>query len=219
MPEPLKIFWRGLVNAYDAGLSIVLSNLFFLIFLMPAAIHPLLLILTLPWGIAGLFHTNYLLASGELVDFKTFFEGIKLYWWAGVRWTLVNGVVIFSLVFYFFLFVDRGELWSTALLGLDLGILAFWVILQFFLFPMMLIQEKPAYLMALRNTLVFIMRWPRFSFTFLMPIIILVIASLYLPPLWIFLSMGLVAFLGSYAVYYRIESDRHPELFSDPRQE
>ena len=117
------------------------------------------------------------------------------------------------------MFLDRGELWASALLGLDLGLLAFWVIMQFLTFPMMLIQEKPGLLMALRNSVVFIMHWPGFSFTFLLPIIILVVASIYLPPLWIFLSIGLVAFLGCYAVYYRIESDRHPELFKDPRHE
>jgi hypothetical protein len=93
------------------------------------------------------------------------------------------------------------------------------VIMQFILFPMMLIQEKQAYVLALRNTLVFIFQWPLFSFTFLMPIIILIIASLYFPPLWVFLSFGMVAFLGCYAVYYRIESDRHPELFRDQRFE
>ena len=210
MREMLNILWGGLVNAYDAAFPIMLSNIYFIVLSIP--------VVTIPLAVAGLFYTNFQIATGESVDWKTFFVGIKRCWWAGIRWTVVNGLVIFSLVFYFFLFIDRGEFWAIALLGLDLGVLAFWVIMQFLLFPMMLIQEKPAYLMALRNTLVFIMHWPGFSFTFLMPIIILVVASLFLPPLWIFLSVGLVAFLGSYAVYYRIESDRHPELFSDPRQ-
>ena len=211
MREMLKILWNGLVNAYDAAFSIVLTNVYFIVLSIP--------VITLPLSIAGLYYTNYQIASGESVDWKTFFVGIKLCWWTGIRWTAANALVIFSLVFYFFFFLDRVEFWAILLLGLDLGILAFWIIIQLLMFPMMLIQEKQAYFLALRNTLVFIGKWPGFSFTFLLPMIILVVASLFLPPLWIFLSIGLVAFLGSYAVYFRIESDRHPELFVDPRQE
>jgi len=211
MRAMLKILWSGLVNAYDAAFSIVLSNIFFIVLSIP--------VITLPLAVAGVYYTNYQIASGESVDWKTFFVGIKRCWWAGIRWTVVNGVVIFSLIFYFFFFLTRVEFWATALVGLILGILAFWVLIQFLLFPMMLIQEKQAYLLALRNTMIFIMHWPGFSFTFLFSIIVLVVASMFFPPLWIFLSIGLVAYLGSYAVYYRIESDRHPELFSDPRRE
>lgn len=211
MRNLLKILWGGLVNAYDAAFSIVLSNIYFLILSIP--------IITIPLAVSGLYYSTYQVASGESVDWKTFFEGIKRYWWAGIRWTLANAVVMFSLLFYFFLLIDRGEMWASALLGLDLGIMAFWVIMQTITFPMMLTQEKPSYVLALRNSIVFIVRWPAFSFAFIFPIVILVVASLYFPPLWIFISIGLVAFLGSYAVYYRIESELHPELFRDPRQE
>ena len=211
MRNMLKILWKGLANAYDAAFSIVLANIYFVVLSIP--------VITLPLAVAGLYYTNFQIASGKSVDWKTFFVGIKSCWWAGILWTVVNGLVIFSLVFYSFFFLNRGEFWAMSLLGLDLGVLGFWIIMQFLLFPMMLIQEKQTYFLALRNTLVFIVHWPGFSFTFLMAIIILVVASLFFPPLWIFVSFGLVAFLGSYAVYYRIESDRHPELFSDPRHE
>ena len=156
MREMLKILWKGLVSAYDAAFSIVLTNIYFIIFSIP--------VVTLPLTIAGLYYTNFQIASGESVDWKTFFIGIKRCWWAGIRWTAANGLVIFSLVFYFFLFLERTEFWAILLLGLDLGVLAFWVILQLLMFPMMLIQEKQAYFLALRNTLVFIGQWPGFQF-------------------------------------------------------
>jgi hypothetical protein len=207
----LKILWGGLLNAYDAAFSIVLTNIYFVVLSIP--------IVTLPLAVAGLYYTNFQIANGESVDWKTFFVGIKQCWWSGIRWTLGNVVVMYSLVFYYLILAVREELWATALLGLDLGILGFWVIIQFLLFPMMLMQEKQAYFLALRNTLVFILHWPGFSFTFLITIIFLVVVSLFVEPLWILLSFGLIAFLGSYAVYFRIESDRHPELFKDPRHE
>jgi hypothetical protein len=211
MRATLKILWSGLVNAYDAAFSIVLSNIFFVLLCIP--------VVTIPLSFAGLFYTNYQLASGESTDWKTFFEGIKRYWWAGIRWTLITAAVLFSLVFYFLMFFDRTEIWASALLGLDLGVMAIWVIMMFLTFPMMLKQEKPGFLMALRNVLVFLMRWPGYSFAFLLPILILAVLSLIFPPLWIFLSIGLIAFLGCYAVYYRIESERHPELFMDPKHD
>ncbi len=209
MRKTLKILWNGLVNAYDAAFAIILSNIYFVVLSIP--------IITLPLTFAGLFYTNFQIASGESVDWKTFFIGIKLFWWAGIRWTVINFIVLFSTIFYFYLFVERDELWSSALLGLDLGIMAFWILMMFMTFPMMLIQQKPAFLLSLRNTMIFFVHWPGFSFAFLVPMIILVVASAFFPPLAIFFSVGLVAYLGSYAVFYRIDSQNHPELYKDPK--
>jgi len=207
----LKILWTGLVNAYDGAFVIVLSNLAFVVLCIP--------IITVPLAVAGLYYTNYQLASGESIDWKTFFEGIKRYWWAGIRWTVINAIILFSLSFYCIFLLSRPELWASALVGLDLGIMAVWVLMQMLTFPMMILQEKPEFVRSLRNVLVFLLRWPGFSFTFLLPIVILVVVSLFFLPLWIFFSAGLIAYLGSYAVYYRVESERHPELFRDPRHE
>jgi len=211
MRTMLKILWNGLRNAYDGAFVVVLSNLAFVLLCIP--------LITIPLAVAGLYYTNYQLAAGESIEWKTFFEGIKQYWWAGIRWTIINGIVLFSLSFYVIFLYDRSEFWASALMGLDLAIMAIWVLMQFMTFPMMLIQEKPGFLRSLRNVGVFLLRWPGFSFTFLLPILVLVIASLLFAPLWIFFSAGLVAYLGSYAVHYRIDSERHPELYADPRHE
>jgi hypothetical protein len=211
MPKSLKTLWGGLLNAYDGAFTIVLSNLFFAFLLLP--------IVTAPLAVAGLFYTNFQLAAGESVDWKTFFEGIKLHWWAGIRWTLVNVVVLFSLTFYFFMFIDRPDTISAGITGLSLGIMAVWVLIQFISFPMMLKQEKPAYLTALRNSLIFVVRWPGFAFAFLLPIVILAVITLFFPPIFIFLSAGLIAFLGSYAVNYKLTEITHPELLKDPRHD
>lgn len=211
MPKTMKILWGGLLNAYDGAFMIVLSNLFFAFLLLP--------IVTTPLAVAGLFYCNFQIAAGESVDWKTFFEGIKLYWWAGIRWTIVNVVVLFSLTFYFLMFVDRPDTLSAGVTGLSLGIMAVWVLIQFISFPMMLKQEKPAYLTALRNSLIFIVRWPGFAFAFLLPIVALAVITLFFPPIFIFLSAGLIAFLGSYAVNYKLTELTHPELLKDPRHE
>lgn len=233
MRNSLKILWKALVNAYDAAFMIVLTNIYSVFLCVPIFLIVQVLLETMPQvafivfiltavitisiAAAGLFYTNFQIASGKSVDWKTYFEGIKLHWWTGIRWTVVNAVVLFSLTFYFFFFLENDAVWASALTGLVLGIMAFWVLMMFLTFPMMMIQEKPSLINSLRNTLVFLVHWPGFSFTFLLPVIILVIATLVFPPLGIFLSLGLVANLSSYAVYYRIESDRHPEYFADPK--
>lgn len=211
MQKTLKILWSGLLNAYDGAFTIILSNLIFSFLLVP--------IVTIPLAIAGLFYTNFQLAAGESVDWKTYFEGIKRHWWAGIRWTAINVVVLFSLTFYITMFIDQPQLWAAALTGLCLGLMAIWILIQCFSFPMMLKQEKPAYLTALRNSLIFIVRWPGFSFAFLLPILVLAVITLFFPPIFIFLSAGLIAFLASYAVNYKLEEIAHPELLKDPRHE
>lgn len=211
MRKQFKIVWNALLNAYDAAFMIVIANVFAVFFGM--------LVITAPLAVAGLFYTNFQLASGESVEWKTFFEGIKRYWWPATRWTVLNAIVLFSLRFYYYLFIAGDGILTAALLGLTLGVMAIWTLLQFFTFPMMLEQEKPGLFLALRNSLIFLVRWPTYCFAFLLPALILGIASLFFPPLWIFISISLIAFLGCYAVHYRIDSDRHPELYADPRHE
>ena len=232
MRKMLKVLWTSLVYAYDGAFQIVLANLFWA-FVVVAVVQisvfltegPLIIIsiLLMIGGVAaafsGLYYATFQVASSEPVDWKTFFSGIRHYYWAGLRWTVINAVVLFSLIFYFFVLFERQELWAVALLGLDLGVMAFWILMQLITFPLMLMQEKPAFLQSLRNALVFFARWPGYTFTFLAPILVLFVAGLSFWPLFLFLVTGLMAYLGSYAVYFRIESDRRPELFADPRHE
>lgn len=220
-PKSLKALWRCLVNAYDAAFMIVLSNVLTIVLLLPALLVPvpilslLLGMLGAVAGITGLYYTNYQIATGESVDWKTYFEGIRRYWWAGLRWSVINGMVLFSTSFYFIYFSYREESWAASIMGLDLGLMAIWVLLQMLTFPLMLHQEKPSFRTALRNALVFLLRWPTITFTFLFPSILLIILTLVFPPVGIFLSLGLVAFLCCYVVYFRIEVEKHPEWFAD----
>lgn len=228
----LRILWNSLVNAYDGAFQIILANLLWTLFVIAIVQVPALFsegllvvfgIVVIVAGIAaaftGLYYATFQVASSEPADWKNFFTGIRTYYWAGLRWTLINGVILFSLIFYFFVLLERPEIWAVALLGLDLGIMAFWILLQLITFPLMFMQEKSSFLQATRNALVFFARWPGFTFTFLAPILVLFVLSLLFWPLFLFLTTGLMAYLGSYAVYYRIQSDLHPELFADPRQE
>ncbi len=223
-PNSLKALWRSLINAYDAAFMIVFSNILTVVLLLPALVVPvpilslLLAMVGASLGITGLYYTNYQIATGESVDWKTYFEGIRRYWWPGIRWSVINGVVLFSASFYFIYFSYSEEGWAAVIMGLDLGIMAIWVLLQMLTFPLMLHQEKPSFRTALRNALVFMMRWPTITFTFLFPAILLIILTLVFPPVGIFLSLGLVAFLCCYMVYFRIEVENHPELFDDPKQ-
>ncbi len=222
--HPLKVLWQCLQNAYDAAFMVIYSNIVAVFLVIPPFLIPIP-ILAYPLGmvclalaVTGLVYTNYQLACGESVDWKTFFEGIRRYAWAGIRWTLINGVVLFSLSFYFIFFSSREESWASILMSLDLGVMAMWVLMQMLTFPLMLHQEKPSFRTALRNSLVFLVRWPGLSFTFLLPATLLIVLTLFFPPVGIFISLGLAAFLCSYLVYFRIESERHPELFVDPKQ-
>jgi hypothetical protein len=224
LPHPLKILWRSLINAYDALFIIILSNLLSILLMLPALLIPLpiiavpLSILCAALAFSGLFYTNYQVASGESVDWRTYFEGIRRYWWPGIRWTVLNGVVLFSTSFYLIFFSYREEAWAAGLMGLDLGLMAMWVLSQMLTFPLMLHQEQPRFRTALRNALVFLMRWPTISFVFLLPALLLILLTLIFPPIGVFLSLGLIAYLCCYVVYFRIEFENHPELFLDPKQ-
>lgn len=229
--KTLKILWSGLVNAYDGAFQIVLANIYFIFTIMAAPIlfsftnfwpALILLVVTVPAGFAGLYYTTFQVAASEPSDWKCYFEGARKFFWPSLRWTILNGIIYFSLSFYFLYFVDPARemgLLGSAIVGLDLGIMAYWTLMQMLTFPLLLEQNQPTLRTALRNALVFLLRYPGISFAFLLPTLVIIIATIFFPPLLAFLTAGFTAYMGCYVVYYRIESELHPELFRDPKQE
>ncbi len=195
-----KIMLGGLYTAWDGFWLLWLANVLWFVLCLP--------IITAPAAFAGLYYTTHQIAYGESVDWKTFFEGIKRYFWPGLRWFMANLLVAFVLGFYFLFFSSSGNLSQVTneiLSGVPFGLLIVWGIINAFTFPLMLEQEKPSYLNALRNSLVFYLKWPGYSLAFVVfnAAVIALCAWLQVPILIILGS--LTALMTCVCVKYKVE--------------
>lgn len=190
--DPLASIWEALQDTWDAALELILINLLWVFF---AA-----LVVTLPGAMAGLFYSTHRLAYRESIGWRSFFEGFRRFFTVGLRWTLVN-LVVLALFFVNFWFYGRVEpAWSEWVRGIFLGLSLLWIALQLFTFPLLLEQEDRGMLTALRNSLVLYLSFPKYSLLVLALVFVLAVVSTLLQVPWFLLTVSLSAFLVSRAV-------------------
>lgn len=203
MRKAISFAWEALVSAYDVAWELMLANIFWVFLTIP--------VVTAPAALAGLFYNSQQLAEGESEGWKTFFIGMRKYLWAGYKWALVNLFVLASLYFYLWYFSGNDSLMGSLIRAFDLGVAFWWLIVQIFVFPFMLYQEKPGLLHAMRNSLVIYARYPGITLVVVLEIIILIAVSTWLRAPWIILTAGICSYLSTYAVKHVMEAEYDPQ--------
>jgi hypothetical protein len=173
IPEAFKVIGRSAVIWWDALIQLALMN-FVLVLCM-------LTIVPGPPAWFGLFDAVMQLVKGESPTLKDWFKGTKHYFAKSWLWFLGN-LFVLSVVYANIMFYERFNAgWTdyAQILFIALGI--FWVFLQFFSVPYVILMEKESLLLAWKNGLFTMLAYPGYTF-----IIILV--------------MGIVLFGGGYVV-------------------
>ena len=192
----------GLMTAWDGFWIVWLAEVLWFALCLP--------VITAPAAFTGLYYTMHELANGESVDWKTFFEGIKRYFWAGMRWFGFNLLAVFLLAFYFLFFSSSGLEVDVrqALSGVPAGLLIVWAIINAFTFPLMLMQDKPSYLTALRNSLVFYLKWPLYTLAFILFNTAVIALTIWLQVPALVLTGSLTALMACVCVKFKIEEEK-----------
>lgn len=179
-------------------------------------------LITAPPVTAALYVTLHDLGQGQHVSWRTFWSAFKRYFGVAWRWGALN-LLVGGLAFLNLWFAS-GLPYTLALLFRVLwwGAVAIWLALQLYCFPLLLEQERPAVLLALRNAMVLGLRHPAFTFIYLMVTIAIAIAvSGTVPALWLIFIGALLVHLHVGAVQYlmAIEQGKPPmPPLSEPPQ-
>jgi uncharacterized membrane protein YesL len=187
MVTPGKALWDTLQDAYDAALEVLKANLLWFLFSLP--------IISVPAATAGAYYFAYRLVQHRTVSARTFFEGIRLYAWAGYRFFLLNLVAIVILAVNFSFYGRIQEQWATWVQGIMVGLLVIWLAMNIFTFPLYLIQTEKKLRVALRNSMVFYLRQPGMCLSLIAFLFLLAAISTLLSPAWLFFSVILCLML------------------------
>lgn len=125
-----------------------------------------LLIITGPPATLALFYVANRIAHDEPTDPGDFIAALRRYFGVGWRWGALNLFILFFLVGDYIL-TGRLLQGDTARIvqGFYLLLLVIWSFLQLYLLPLMLEQERPELIQALRNAAVMFGRNLSFSLT------------------------------------------------------
>jgi hypothetical protein len=196
-----RLIQQGLLLTWDGFWVVWLSNLLWLVFCLP--------VITAPLGFAGLYECAHGLAYGESITWRTFFAGIKRHLVSCYRWAAFNLLVILVLVFYAWFFSPtRGSLAGLAASlrgGVPIAVMLLWWVVNQFTFPFMLVQKKPSYLNALRNSLVIFIKWPGVVLGFTLFNLAVLFLCVWLRFPTIFIAGSLPALMACLCVKYTVD--------------
>lgn len=205
-----------LMDYLDRGIRYIVLNLAWLLLTLPFTIVFFLILRygfgmeEFPWvlisipivlaapAIGGLFYATNQLVHDKDGSLSVFWEGVKIYLWPSYRWGFLNLVVAFLLSLNIW-FYGNWEWRVAAYLRVAFIVFAiFWATLQIYTFPFIIEQEEPLLKMSLRNSFIATARFPLQSFGFVVLIAVIVLVStLVFPPLWIVISVSLIAYLSN----------------------
>ena len=202
-----RLIYEGLLIMRDGFWMVWLSNLFWLVLVLP--------VVTSPLAFAGLYACAYGLVHGEFLDWRSFFTGIRKHVGSSLRWTIANVFVLFLAGFYIWYFPTQSEPPSTrssTWVGISLALALLWWILNMYTFPFMLVQEKPSYLNALRNSVVLFIKWPGQTLGFTLFNLVVIFLSLWLRFPWLVFGASLPALMACLCVKDIVDQLNNTEL-------
>ncbi len=181
-----------LIDAYVALIPLIILNVIWFLISLP--------IVTAIPATGGLIYATNKLANGHSANWRTLLEGFRLYFWRSWIIGIANVllVAIFSTNFIFYSFADSE--WVVWARGMIIVLALFWLAVQIYMFPLLIEQEHPRTQLALRNSLVIIIKRPLFTLGVTLGIALLAWGTtIIIQPAWIFITASACAFFANQA--------------------
>lgn len=129
---------------YYATIPIISLNFFWLLLTLP--------IVTAPAAAFALYHCTSLMVKDETAGWNEFWEGFRKFFWTALAWYLLDAVILIIIGVNIWFYNQNTATWANLVSGLMLGVLFIWLAVQFYVPPVLVIQENRNFITALRNS-------------------------------------------------------------------
>jgi uncharacterized membrane protein YesL len=193
--KPREVF----LDLYYMSIPIISLNLYWLLLTLP--------VVTAPAAVMALFYCTNQMVKGDSAGWPEFWEGFRKYFWISLGWFLLDaaaiGILAMNIWFYQAQFTAT---WATIVDGLMIGILVVWLVVQFYVPAVLLMQEKVSIRQALRNAAGLVAFRPLvMAGTAVGLSIFYYLSTILFAPLWIFFTAGIGAYLISQATMKTVQ--------------
>jgi len=206
MKRAVGVFWGALKDFWDELFLLMLMNIVTVLLMIP--------VVTFPPALAGLWNAANLVAKGKAIGWSDYFEAFRRYFWKAWGLALLNilvGIIVLTNVLFYapanvpFEISPTVSFWIQALF---LGVTFVWLIIQLYPMALLLEQEDQRLRVALRNAAVLFV--VNLGFTIVLGLLLLVVAAIstVFPPLWLLVTVALLAVVCNKAVLHLLESYR-----------
>lgn len=188
----LRTTTEALRDLWDEMFLLALCNLLWTLSIVP--------IVTLPAATGALFYLTHEITEGKAVAFSDFKHGFRAYFRQSLLLSLLN-LLIAVVLFVNYVFYNRysGVLFRFIQI-VYIYLFGVWLLMQLYLFPLLLEQEEPSIRTAGRNAVVLILKHPLYSLVIgIMASSIVALSFILTLPVVVLLASAL-ALLGNHAV-------------------
>ena len=192
MESPFRLLYTWIVDAYHETFDLFVVNLLWALLTIP--------VVTAPPAAAALYYATNRIAQGTYVNWRTFMEGFRLFFWMGWRWALLNLLIISVLVSNYIFYLQQQLPWSGWGQWVMLIFAILWYLLQVYTFPLLIEQKDRRLRTALRNSMVLYLRRTVLALSTAVLIAAwLYLCTRYLTPAWLIITPSLAAYLANRA--------------------
>ena len=188
-----RVLWAALKDYYEEMFTLVGANLVWVAavaaafglpalagrYLAPAAglgLAVVLGFLLLPPITAGMLYLTNQIAHHKSIEFGMLWEGARTYAVKSWLLTLINVLAAVIIATNFFFYGQFEGQWPVIVRGLFVGMGVLWCLIQIYVFPMLLEQQEPRLLLALRNAAFLTFASP--ITTLILAVLMIVVAAL-----------------------------------------
>ncbi len=156
MTHAYHVFIESFRLLYRNIFPLIWMNVLWLVLSLP--------IVSWPPATAALYHVVHQVVAGKDITTRLFFEGFRRHFY--LSWGLV-GLNLALLVFagYAVIFYLNQSDWLRFVAVPFIYLLLFWLMMQMYLFPLLIAQQEKRMTWIFRNAILLILRHPQFSIT------------------------------------------------------
>lgn len=172
------------------------------------------LLITAPPATVALFAITRELGYRRPVTWRDFVRMLFQYFFIGWRWGFVNLIVIAIIVINFVFYQTLDPPIDFLGRGIWMILLFFWFLVQMYCLPIMMEQQQSSIRLALRNSIVLVLRHPFYSIVFALVATAFIVASIMVTYFWFCFTVALLCYFYNRGVWYltRIENGEEPTL-------
>jgi uncharacterized membrane protein YesL len=190
LPRMVRLLWDDLF-------TLMLCNLAWLVLCLP--------IVTAPASFAALYCVADMAAREKPISTRDFFTAFRQYFVKGLLLGLIDlalaVVVVANLLFY----SQLAASWAQIARAVWIAVGIFWILVQVYLFPMLVVQLQPSIKWALRNALMMTLAQPIFTLVVALEAVMLLAISAALVFPVAAISMSMVALFTCVALNDRLD--------------
>lgn len=192
---------------YDDALALIHLNLTWFVMSLP--------VITLVPALGSVYATLIKPSQNKSTDWHRLWDGVKQYWAISIVWAVVVslGYVLLAAGLWFFQTWDGGFAGLATIIIIAAGML--WTAINQFSLPILLLQEERKVILAIRNGFVICLRQPLTALKVTLTTLFIAAVSILLPPLWVFISVALIAQIQTHAMLDAIKKIRRKDAARD----